>query len=69
MSLPAEAELIQAALAASEHAYIPYSNYRVGAALLTTDGEVYHRLQRGKRQLHADHLRRTDCAGQSDQRR
>ena len=41
MSLPAEAELIQAALAASEHAYIPYSNYRVGAALLTTDGEVY----------------------------
>ena len=41
MSLPAEAELIQAALAASEHAYIPYSNYRVGAALLTNDGEVY----------------------------
>ena len=41
MPLPAEAELIQAALAASEHAYIPYSNYRVGAALLTTDGEVY----------------------------
>ena len=40
MSLPTEAELIQAALAASEHAYIPYSNYRVGAALLTTDGEV-----------------------------
>lgn len=41
MSLPAEAELIRAAIAASEHAYIPYSNYRVGAALLATDGEVY----------------------------
>ncbi len=41
MSHPAEAELIQAALAASEHAYIPYSNYRVGAALLTPDGAVF----------------------------
>ena len=38
---PAEAELIRAALAASEHAYIPYSDYRVGAALLTPDGEVF----------------------------
>jgi len=33
--------LIQRALAASENAYIPYSNYRVGAALLTADGVVY----------------------------
>ena len=41
MSLPAEAELIQAAIAASANAYIPYSNYRVGAALLCADGEVY----------------------------
>ena len=38
---PAEAELIQAAIAASANAYIPYSNYRVGAALLCADGEVY----------------------------
>ena len=41
MSHPAEAELIQAAIAASANAYIPYSNYRVGAALLCADGEVY----------------------------
>ncbi len=41
MSHPAEAELIQAAIAASANAYIPYSDYRVGAALLCADGEVY----------------------------
>ncbi|MCY4021275.1 MAG: cytidine deaminase [Chloroflexi bacterium] len=41
MSHPAEAELINAAIAASEMAYIPYSSYRVGAALLTLDGDVY----------------------------
>ncbi len=34
-------ELIAAAIAAAEHAYIPYSKYRVGAALLTADGAVY----------------------------
>lgn len=41
MSHPDEAKLIQAALAASEQAYIPYSNYRVGAALLTPAGEIF----------------------------
>lgn len=41
MSHPAEAELINAAIAASEMAYIPYSDYRVGAALLTLGGDVY----------------------------
>ena len=41
MSHPDEAKLIQAALAASEQAYIPYSNYRVGAALVTTAGEIF----------------------------
>lgn len=34
-------DLIQAALDGSVHAYIPYSNYRVGAALLTESDEVY----------------------------
>ncbi len=29
-----------AALAAMEHAYAPYSHFRVGAALLTPDGEI-----------------------------
>ena len=34
-------DLIAAAIAASEHAYIPYSNYAVGAALKTVDGTLY----------------------------
>ncbi len=38
---PADHELIQAAIEASRNAYIPYSGYAVGAALLTVDGAVY----------------------------
>ncbi len=34
-------DLIAAAIEGGKHAYIPYSNYRVGAALLTASGEVY----------------------------
>ena len=33
--------LIQAAIAARQWAYAPYSNYAVGAALLTVSGKVY----------------------------
>lgn len=33
--------LIQRAIAASTHAYIPYSHYPVGAALLAHDGTIY----------------------------
>ena len=33
--------LIKAAMEAKEHAYAPYSNFRVGAALLTKDGKIY----------------------------
>ena len=33
--------LIKAALEAKEHAYAPYSNFRVGAALLTKEGKIY----------------------------
>lgn len=33
--------LIEAAIAAAEHAYIPYSHYPVGAALRASDGTVY----------------------------
>ncbi|HIU24568.1 cytidine deaminase [Olsenella sp. Marseille-QA0557] len=34
-------ELVQLAIAAREHAYVPYSHFAVGAALLTGDGTVY----------------------------
>lgn len=36
-----EAELIAAAKAAREKAYVPYSRFPVGAALLTADGKLY----------------------------
>ena len=34
-------ELIRAALAARENAYAPYSDYAVGAALMTSDGRIF----------------------------
>ncbi|HKM42968.1 MAG TPA: cytidine deaminase [Limnochordia bacterium] len=34
-------ELMDAALRAREQAYVPYSNYKVGAALLAADGKVF----------------------------
>lgn len=34
-------ELIKAAMEAKEHAYVPYSHFRVGAALLTKSSKVY----------------------------
>ena len=37
-------ELIKAAMEAKEHAYVPYSHFRVGAALLTKSGKVYQPL-------------------------
>jgi cytidine deaminase len=38
---PAQAaELQQRAIAVAHHAYAPYSNFRVGAALLLTDGNI-----------------------------
>lgn len=36
-----EQELVQSALTAREQAYAPYSNYQVGAALLTEDGKIF----------------------------
>lgn len=34
-------ELVLLAVEAMGHAYVPYSGYKVGAALLTADGRVY----------------------------
>src|SRR5690554_6317634 len=34
-------ELVAQARQAQEHAYVPYSNFRVGAALLTSSGKVF----------------------------
>ena len=34
--------LISEAKKAREHAYTPYSNFRVGAALVTKEGKIYH---------------------------
>jgi cytidine deaminase len=36
-----EKELMEEAKKAREMAYVPYSNFQVGAALLTADGKVY----------------------------
>jgi cytidine deaminase len=35
-------KLIEEAKLAREKAYVPYSKFGVGAALLTTDGKIYH---------------------------
>ncbi|MFJ7729750.1 cytidine deaminase [Neobacillus sp. NPDC097160] len=35
-------QLIEEAKMARDKAYVPYSKFGVGAALLTTDGKVYH---------------------------
>ncbi len=37
-----EKQLVQEALKARNFAYVPYSNFKVGAALLAKDGTVYH---------------------------
>lgn len=34
-------QLVQLALEARQHAYAPYSNFKVGAALLTSSGKVF----------------------------
>ncbi len=39
--IPDNAALIRAAFKAMENAYVPYSGYKVGAALLMASGKVY----------------------------
>lgn len=36
-----ERELVERAIGAKENAYVPYSHFRVGAALITENGNVY----------------------------
>ncbi|PCH36475.1 cytidine deaminase [Wolfiporia cocos MD-104 SS10] len=40
LSVPDRERLVYAAFEAREHAYSPYSKFRVGAALLTTSGSI-----------------------------
>ena len=39
--LSRKTELLRAARAAMKHAYAPYSNFRVGAAILLRDGRIF----------------------------
>lgn len=41
MNMTDQLALLKTAKAAAEHAYAPYSHFRVGAALLCTDGTVF----------------------------
>ncbi|WP_448568859.1 cytidine deaminase [Thalassotalea ganghwensis] len=42
MKLSIEEKLVQQAISAFKHAYAPYSQFHVGAALVTKNGVVYH---------------------------
>ena len=44
-----------------KHAYAPYSQFKVGAAMLTSKGEIFTGLQRGERILRIVELRRAHC--------
>jgi len=57
--------LAKKAIEAKEHAYVPYSHFRVGAALLTADGKMQHR----KCRVHTDELCGADGVFQGGIRR
>lgn len=42
INLSKQETLIKEAKIAREKAYVPYSKFQVGAALLTSDGKIYH---------------------------
>jgi hypothetical protein len=47
-----DAELVNLAKKAKEYAYVPYSHFRVGAAVLTSEGEVFTQGQTEKVIIH-----------------
>lgn len=51
--------LIGEAYEAKKNAYVPYSNFPVGAALLTEDGKIYRGCNIENCGIHADKLRGT----------
>lgn len=61
-------KLLELALDARKNAYVPYSGYAVGAALLTEDGKVFGRLQHRECGLRQHALRRAHRAGEGRER-
>ncbi len=62
-------KLCELALEAMTHAYVPYSGYKVGAALLFEDGTVYQGCNIENASLHAHGLRRAERLFQGRVRR
>ncbi len=54
-------ELLRLAVEAMGRAYVPYSGYQVGAALLCADGTVYQGCNIENASYTPHHLRRTQC--------
>ena len=53
-------DLIERAVSARQNAYAPYSKFKVGAAVLTTDETVYSGCNVENASLWAVHLRRAN---------
>lgn len=60
--------LAKKAIEAKEQAYVPYSHFRVGAALLTADGKIYTGATSESR-VHTDELCGADGVFQGGIRR
>lgn len=56
LTLDEKKALIRMALEAREQAYVPYSDFMVGAALRAEDGRIFTGCQCGKRRFHPHQL-------------